>query len=314
MFFLWFHDETGSKTNGRNSSSQSTDCVSRCTKSLKSKLLTEMLKKGTLRRHQDKRGVIRLSLFFTCGPQKPWFKGPTPPQLTHTSHHPHLKLLANCGLFSFCFVLFFNVCSRTATFFGTVLNQSERVLHALNGLISHEKERVREVFFPRTSTHYFTCIYRCIYRTWGHTLWEALRLKNEGNNGCCWEAWSIYLRPWIHNTNIHWTFHPIFFHHVHTHTHKCHPSPLRPASLDPTDSLQSALEPRGSSLPLEPVSDTVTLRWRWQSQRPLPPGRTKQRKKGQDFRTARTAVVVLKGSLYRNALFMIVIIIIVMII
>lgn len=74
--------------------------------------------------------------------------------------------------------------------------------------------------------------------------------------------------------------------------------------MDPTDSLQSALEPRGSSLPLEPVSEKF---WDRQLQRPLLPGRTNE----QDciFRTARTAVVVvLKGSLYRNALFMIVII------
>lgn len=99
----------------------------------------------------------------------------------------------------------------------------------------------------------------------------------------------------------------------------------------PTDSFQSALEPRGSSLPLEPVSDTVSWDCQRQSQRPLQPGGTKwntqkdrtppprqthtQTHTPLTLRTARTAVVVvLKGSLYRNALFMIVIIIIVMII
>lgn len=51
---------------------------------------------------------------------------------------------------------------------------------------------------------------------------------------------------------------------TNTHTYTRPPSPLRPASLDPTDSLQSALEPRGSSLPLEPVSDTVIRHWQWQ--------------------------------------------------
>lgn len=37
---------------------------------LKSKLLVEMLKEGTLRRHRDQRGGS-LSLSFTRGPQKP---------------------------------------------------------------------------------------------------------------------------------------------------------------------------------------------------------------------------------------------------
>lgn len=71
-----------SKRTARNSSSQSTDCVPGHTTSLKSKTVHGNVEKGTLRRQREKRGGVHLSLL-TCGPQKPWFKGPTP-HPTHT--------------------------------------------------------------------------------------------------------------------------------------------------------------------------------------------------------------------------------------
>lgn len=84
----------GQKTNGiknkctaRDSSSQSTDCVPGHTTSLKSKLFAEMLKRNVEATPRQERRCPSLSLF-TRGPQKPWFKGPTPLKHTHTHIAP----------------------------------------------------------------------------------------------------------------------------------------------------------------------------------------------------------------------------------
>lgn len=166
---------------------------------------------------------------------------------------------------------------------GSCLARSERTHKPWEG----EGERKKcHYSLPCTCTHTHlshlhtltvsACIYRCIYRTLTHSLSQKdmnthterhSNPKNEGSSGCCWEAWGIYLSPMTmkyrntHAFNIS-SHSPSSCTHTHTHTRP--PSPLRPASLDPTDSLQSALEPRGSSLPLEPVSDTVIWHWQWQ--------------------------------------------------
>ena len=135
------------------------------------------------------------------------------------------------------------------------------------------------------------CVYRCTYVTRVHAVSRSETRETDARR----TVHNILIPPPPHAT-------PAVF------------SPLRPTSLDPTDSLQSALEPRGSSLPLEPVSETVHTESDGHSAPCCLGGPTKKRTES-PLRTARTAAaVVLKGSLYRNALFMIVIIIIVMII
>lgn len=151
-----------------------------------------------------------------------------------------------------------------------------------------------------TYTHYFTCIYRSIYRTWIHTLTlsetnETLDTHTEWHSDLKMKGIMAAAERYIFETMKY--INAVDSRHTHTHTctqhfspltltmdaHIRRPSPLRPASLDPTDSLQSALEARGSSLPLEPESDIVIWHWQWQWnwQRPLLPGRTKH-VKGQD--------------------------------
>lgn len=119
--------------------------------------------------------------------------------------------------------------------------------------------------------------------TWnfGHTHSD---LKMKGTMSAA-ERSEVYIWALGEHKSHGFTTHTQHFIPCTVATHTCtqsRPSPLRPASLDPTDSLQSALEPRGSSLPLEPVSDTVIWHWQWQSQRPPLPGRTKQTWKGKD--------------------------------
>lgn len=106
---------------------------------LKSKLLVEMLKKGTLRRHRDQRGGSLL-LSFTRGPQKPWFKGPIPsffpPPTSPTDTHQHRNprptstywlVVAYFVINFFVRVLIFNV----AAFF---FKQFKKVLSHMLGL------------------------------------------------------------------------------------------------------------------------------------------------------------------------------------
>lgn len=111
--------------------------------------------------------------------------------------------------------------------------------------------------------------------------------------------------------------------HISPHSaihHARRRSPRRPTSLDPTDSLQSAFGASGIQLCLWSLNRIRQFDADGDSRgAPFCQGGPNRHKRTGSppppFRTARTAVVVvLKGSLYRNALFMIVIIIIVMII
>lgn len=128
-----------------------------------------------------------------------------------TSQHRQANWLLTSCLWG-CVVFFvFNVSSCPA----------RRALGAvMKRPISHEWERVSPS--QCTCTHITSLVYRCIYRTRIHTE----RLKNEQNDGCYWES-----------SNKCTAFHLILRHRVHTHF--C-PSPLRPTTPDPTDSLQSA--------------------------------------------------------------------------
>lgn len=149
-----------------------------------------------------------------------------------------------------------------------------------------------------THTHITSLVYTDVYteheytpspdkhvKLWTHTYREALAKMK----GTMYAAESL-LHTHTHTRALNISPHlpSPCTHEKKTHTSR--PSPQRPDSLDPTDSLQSALEPRGSSLPLEPVSDTVIWhwQWQWQSQR-APPAHTPSAwedqttlKKGQD--------------------------------
>lgn len=135
-----FTRSNGIQCTGRNRSSQSTDCVAAHTVSLKS---TETLKKER-RGDSGTRAEVSISL--------------------SRSHQPHLNLLAS-GLFSeVVFVVFTSALAQQGGHFsGRVWNQSRKglVLRPLNGLTSHEKERVREKVseFPPMHIHSLLHLY-----------------------------------------------------------------------------------------------------------------------------------------------------------
>lgn len=217
---------------------------------------------------------------------------------------------------------------------GSCLARSERTHKPWEG----EGERKKcHYSLPCTCTHTHlshlhtltvsACIYRCIYRTLTHSLSQKdmnthterhSNPKNEGSSGCCWEAWGIYLSPMTmkyrntHAFNIS-SHSPSSCTHTHTHS----PSFSSEARISGSHWLSSKCLGAsgiqlafGAGIRYSNLTLTVTVI--------APPSAREDqthKRTGSPVLTARTAVVVvLKGSLYRNALFMIVIIIIVMII
>lgn len=239
-------------------------------------------------------------IYFTCGPQKPWFQGPNPfAPFSQPQHITTSTYLAHCGLFweslSWFFVLFVFTLSLAqqgkllfllyvygSFFLGTTLSR----LIALKGLISHEKERQNFPEFPPTLTNTPTIVYTDVY-----TVVSFLGTQ---------ETLDVHTEHWLRMKSRGFSTKTC---HSPTPTPLAVFLPLRPTSMDPTDSLQSALEPRGSSLPLEPVSEKFGT----DSHSAPCPGRPTNRI---PFFALLGLPLLLfwKGSLYRNALFMIVII------
>lgn len=205
----------------------------------------EMLKKERWG-DTETREKERISLSFTCGPQKPWFKGPIPLLPSpHRSHHPHLNLPAHRGLFcEFICVDFLALAQQGKLFFILLFFLFFRTSWTRSCLACSEwtrkpweGESKRSQSFPshahehpHTSLVYTTCI----YRTWERisSLWETLDTQSQQTKGT---TASSETRICNHGFTIP------------SHPTRCL-SPLRPTSLDPTDSLQSAFGASGIQL------------------------------------------------------------------
>lgn len=168
------------------------------------------------------------------------------PLLTHLhrSHQPYLNWLLKCGLF-----LFFNVFG----FFTCVLSWqgchfSEWFFKCGHSLSKWTvtKRGWKNQTPSHAHIHFYTFIHTCIHninpeKMKGASAAEKSRVYTRALEGHEFNGFKQHI-----HARVHLAFHSIWHCDAHTYT-------SRPFLLDPTDSLQSALEPRGSSLPLEPI-------------------------------------------------------------